>query len=164
MCPSYPCVWPELNHIDHLLNLAFNNSLDAFQSYYLNKYADHHMHETVFDILIYFAWLFLIQIVIYFMLYWYFYMFTWLLTWDSLVVLYLLVHLLGIAWWIYSHLDLCRTTLLLLVQFFCILSSTWGCCAHSASLWVVWGFDFTRDIIYHWEISFILLSSMTKQN
>ena len=48
MCPSYPCVWPELNHIDHLLNLEFNNSLDAFQSYYLNKYVDHHMHETVF--------------------------------------------------------------------------------------------------------------------
>ena len=36
------------NRIDRSLNLTFNNSLDAFRSYYVNKYADHHMHEIVF--------------------------------------------------------------------------------------------------------------------
>ena len=36
------------NHIDYLVNLTLNNSLDAFQSYYINKYADHHMHGIVF--------------------------------------------------------------------------------------------------------------------
>jgi hypothetical protein len=29
-------------------NLTPNNSLDAFLSYYVNKYADHHMHEIVY--------------------------------------------------------------------------------------------------------------------
>ena len=35
-------------YVDHSLNLTHNNSLDAFHDYYVNKYADHHMHEIVF--------------------------------------------------------------------------------------------------------------------
>ena len=37
-----------LHYIDHSLKLTFNDSLDAFSNYYVNKYADHHMHEIVF--------------------------------------------------------------------------------------------------------------------
>ena len=36
------------NPIDRSLNLTFNNPLDAFLSYYVNKYANHHMHEIVY--------------------------------------------------------------------------------------------------------------------
>jgi hypothetical protein len=36
------------NPIDRSLNLSPDNSLDAFISYYVNKYADHHMHEIVY--------------------------------------------------------------------------------------------------------------------
>ena len=36
------------NPIDRSLNLTPNNSLDAFLSYYVNKYADHHMHEIAY--------------------------------------------------------------------------------------------------------------------
>lgn len=36
------------NPINRSLDLSFNNSLDAFCSYYVNKYADHHMHEIVY--------------------------------------------------------------------------------------------------------------------
>ncbi len=34
--------------INCLLELTFNNSLDAFLSYYVNKYADHHMHKIAY--------------------------------------------------------------------------------------------------------------------
>lgn len=34
--------------VDRGLNLTFSDSLDAFLAYYVNKYADHHMHEIVF--------------------------------------------------------------------------------------------------------------------
>ena len=36
------------NFIDRSLGLTFSDSLDAFLFYYVNKYADHHMHEIVF--------------------------------------------------------------------------------------------------------------------
>ncbi|KAN0103962.1 hypothetical protein V8E52_011458 [Russula decolorans] len=36
------------NFIDRSINLTYNNSLDAFLCYYVNKYADHHMHEIVY--------------------------------------------------------------------------------------------------------------------
>jgi hypothetical protein len=36
------------NPIDRSLNLTFNSSLDVFLSYYVNKYADHHMHEIAY--------------------------------------------------------------------------------------------------------------------
>ena len=35
-------------YVDRQLGLIFSNSLDAFLAYYVNKYADHHMHEIVF--------------------------------------------------------------------------------------------------------------------
>ena len=35
-------------YVDRQLGLIFSNSLEAFLAYYVNKYADHHMHETVF--------------------------------------------------------------------------------------------------------------------
>ena len=35
-------------YIDRSLKLTFNDSLDAYLSFYVNKYADHHMHEIVF--------------------------------------------------------------------------------------------------------------------
>jgi hypothetical protein len=36
------------NPVDRLLKLTSSNSSDAFCSYYVNKYADHHMHEIVY--------------------------------------------------------------------------------------------------------------------
>jgi hypothetical protein len=36
------------NPINRSLNLTPDNSLDAFLSYYVNKYADHHMHEIAY--------------------------------------------------------------------------------------------------------------------
>ena len=35
-------------YIDCWLKLTPHNSLDAFHSFYVNKYADHHTHEIVF--------------------------------------------------------------------------------------------------------------------
>ena len=35
-------------YIDRSLKLTFNDSLDAYLSFYVNKYVDHHMHEIVF--------------------------------------------------------------------------------------------------------------------
>ena len=35
-------------YVNHLLKLTFNDSLDAYLSFYINKYADHHMHEIKF--------------------------------------------------------------------------------------------------------------------
>ena len=46
VCTSHPHFW----QLCWLLtqSLTHNNSLDAFHDYYVNKYADHHMHEIVF--------------------------------------------------------------------------------------------------------------------
>lgn len=35
-------------YVDRQLKLTYSDSLDAFRTYYVNKYADHHMHEIVF--------------------------------------------------------------------------------------------------------------------
>ena len=35
-------------YVDRQLKLTYSDSLDAFRAYYVNKYADHHMHEIVF--------------------------------------------------------------------------------------------------------------------
>ena len=36
------------NFVDCSLGLTFSDSLDAFLFYYVNKYANHHMHKIVF--------------------------------------------------------------------------------------------------------------------
>ena len=41
------------NFVDRSLGLTFSDSLDPFLFYYVNKYADHHMHKIVF----WFSWL-----------------------------------------------------------------------------------------------------------